>query len=134
MLAPWGGDGFLYPAVIVDVHAASVHVAYLDGDEADVPLGALRQGVLGPGVKVNVNWKGRRTYFNGTIQKRINQAVFVDFEDGDRGWSTLAQCRVRATELEAVHPTTSVCTHCGSVMSPGANACAACGAPRRLHS
>jgi len=134
VLAPWGTDGFLYPAVVVEAHADKVHVAYLDGDEADVPHSSLRQGALGPGLRVNVNFKGQRKYFSGLIKKRINQAVFVVYEDGDQGWATMAQCRILASELAGMHPATMACTYCGSAMDLSAAACPTCGAPRRLHS
>src|SRR5262245_30266677 len=92
-LAPWLTDAYLYPAIVVATDQVSLaHVAYLDGDESDVPLSELRHTALGPGLVVSVNWKGRRTYYGGTILQRLANAVFVSYEDGTTGWTTIAQC------------------------------------------
>jgi len=130
IMAPWTNDGFLYPAILVAIDGEKGHVAYLDGDEADVWLAALRHGALGPGMQVNVNWKGQRRYYDGVIRQRIGQAVFVDYADGDRGWATVAQCRVRAEVVQVIQPQLMACSYCGSPMDVGAPACPTCGGPR----
>ena len=130
VLAPWANDGFLYPAIVVQVQGQSAHVAYLDGDEADVPLASLRNGVFGPGLSVNVNWKGRRTYYNGIIRQRVGQAVFVDYEDGDRGWTTVGQCRVKVDVAQSIQPRLLACAYCGYAMDEGLAVCPGCAAPR----
>ena len=132
VLAPWAQDGFLYPAVLVELDGQSAHVAYLDGDEAEVDASTLRRGVIGPGLHVNVSWKGRRVYYNGVIRKRIAQAIYLDYEDGDHGWATLSQCRVRASVLEEVQPHLIACTWCGAAMDAGETVCPTCHAPRRM--
>jgi hypothetical protein len=134
VMAPWANDGFLYPAVLVGLEGAAAHVAYLDGDEADVPVAALQQGALGPGLAVNVNWKGRRTYYNGVVRRRVHQALFVDYEDGDRGWTTVAQCRVRVELLAGRPPETRACAYCGAGIPVSAAHCPNCGAPYRPRS
>lgn len=131
VMAPWMDDGFLYPAVLVELDGARAHVAYLDGDEADVPAKALQQGALGPGLAVNVNWKGRRTYYEGVVRTRVHQALFVDYADGDRGWTTVAQCRVRARTLADRPPETRACAYCGAGVAVSAGECGTCGAPFR---
>jgi len=131
VLAPWGKDEFLYPAVLVLLEREVAHVAYLDGDEADVPVEALRQGVLGPGVVVNVNWKGRRTYYDATVRKRLAQAVLLDYEDGTQGWATVCQCRIRVSVLAALQTESRVCSFCGSSETENGT-CRICGAQRRF--
>ena len=130
VLATWADDGFLYPAILVSISGGTAHVAYLDGDEADVPLASLRQGVFGPGLTVSVNWKGRRAYYNGVIRQRIGPAVYIEYEDGDRGWTTVAQCRVLIDVVQQIAPATVACVYCGAPVDENASLCSQCGAPR----
>ena len=131
VLAPWLDDGFVYPAVVVELKPAGLHVAYLDGDEADVPSGAVLPGVFGPGVTVSVNWKGRRTYYAGVIAQRVGAALFVHFDDGAREWTTVAQGRVRADAAASLRPSEVVCDFCGARRPDVEPACGQCGAQRR---
>jgi hypothetical protein len=131
VLAMWQNDGFVDPAVVVAVDGPNAHVAYLDGSEATLPFGALRHGTLGPGLALQANWRGGGSYYEGTITQRIGMAVYVVYADGDRGWSTLGQCRVRAEVLATIPPTTAACTYCGSPVQYGAVECGRCGAPIR---
>ena len=131
IMAPWTNDGFLYPAILVAIDGEKGHVAYLDGDEADVWLAALRHGALGPGMQVNVNWKGQRRYYEGVVRKRVQQALFVDYADGDRGWTTVAQCRVRAALLADAPLALRACAYCGASIAVDSAKCPECGAPYR---
>ncbi len=130
VLAPWANDGFLYPAILVHEAGPTAHVAYLDGDEADVPVASLRQGVFGPGLRVSVNWKGRRAYYDGVIRQRVGAAVFVEYEDGDRGWTTVAQCRVRIDVVQQIAPALVACGFCGAAIDGSLARCPQCGGPR----
>ena len=98
VLATWADDGFLYPAVIVDTDEDSAQVAYLDGDEGNVPLDEIFRGEFAPGMAVSVNFKGGGLYYTGRILSRIGMAVEIDYEDGDYGWATIAQCRIDRSE------------------------------------
>ena len=130
VLTIWGEDGFLYPAILVSQDGDNAHVAYLDGDEADVPLAKLNQGAFGPGLRVNVNWKGRRVYYWGKITQRIGVAVFLEYEDGTSGWATIAQCRAQSSLTENRKPEAVACTWCGTEMTTTTKRCGTCGAAR----
>ncbi|MEE2828121.1 MAG: hypothetical protein VX498_02950 [Myxococcota bacterium] len=129
VLAPWARDGFLYPAVLVECGPNKGHVAYLDGDEADVDLAVLRQGIIGPGLAVQVNWKGKRRYYKGIVQQRLGQAVFVHYEDGSREWATIAQCRVHLEVAGLIAESTRACAYCGCGMQAEDPRCPGCAAP-----
>jgi len=128
VLAPWLSDGFCYPAILVAVNGPTAHVAYLDGDEHDVPMQSLRLGVFGPGVSVEVNWKGKRKYYRGVITQRLGMAVFIAYETGEKEWATIAQCRILINVAQALPPSVSACIFCGAAMS--GDRCPQCGAPR----
>ena len=83
---------------------------------------------------MNVNWKGRRTYFSGVVRQRIHQALFVDYEDGDRGWTTVAQCRIRAAAIAQRPAEMRACEYCGGGVAVSAAHCPHCGAPYRPRS
>jgi hypothetical protein len=108
VMAPWADDGYLYPAIIVSVADAiaqgevvqQLHVAYLDGDEGDVAANSVLRGAeLSIGASVSVNWKGKGTYFEGVVKQRVGRAYFVHYEDGDKGWTTIAQVRMEAKDV-----------------------------------
>lgn len=127
VLAPWMNDGFFYPAIVVAVQGMNSHVAYLDGEESDVPVDTIRRGVFGVGMTVQVNWKGQGRYFRGVIQQRIGQAMFLKYEDGDQGWTTIGQCRIAALDLAAISRETAACTFCGAPTPASAAQCSYCG-------
>jgi hypothetical protein len=130
VLAPWLDDGFLYPAVLVALEGDQAHVAYLDGDEADVAATSLQQSAFSPGVRLQVNWKGRKTYFWGTIERRVGMAIFMNYEDGSKEWATISLCRVPAA-LATSRPATEVsCNFCGEKISTTVKNCPNCGGPR----
>ncbi|MEE2750951.1 MAG: tudor domain-containing protein [Myxococcota bacterium] len=131
VLAPWANDGFLYPAILVELSPSQGHVAFLDGDESGVELSSIRQGVIGPGLHVQVNWKGRGKYYGGTVQKRCGQAVFIHYEDGSKEWTTTGQCRVQAELALSMGDNERACAYCGRIMDAKQALCNSCGAPRR---
>ena len=131
VMAPWANDGFLYPAILVELSPGHAHVAFLDGDEASLGLKSMRQGVIGPGLGVQVNWKGRGKYYAGTVHKRCGQAVFIHYQDGSKEWTTTAQCRVHIEVTLGIDESTRACAYCGRIMSTEEPLCKSCGAPRR---
>ncbi len=130
ILAAWHDDGFLYAGIVVSEAEGQVHVAYFDGDEAQVAEADVKNAALGPGVAVQANWKGQGEYHRGAIVRRVGQAFEVRYDDGDQAWCTIAQIRVRTEVVAALPPATRVCAWCGSRMADEADRCGACGAPR----
>ncbi|MFO0685419.1 MAG: tudor domain-containing protein [Sandaracinus sp.] len=98
VLAPWLNDPNLYPAVVVSVDAGGIaHVAYWEGDVANIPVGQLRPAHYQPGDPVEANWKNRGQYWPGIILARIGGAVQIQYaSDGTIEWTTFAKCRVKA--------------------------------------
>lgn len=95
VLSPWLGDPFLYPAVLVSVNGPTAHVAYWEGDVADVLLSEIRPVSYQPGERVSANWKNKGTYYFGVILQRLGGAVQIRYEaDGVIEWTTWAKCRM----------------------------------------
>jgi hypothetical protein len=130
VLATWMDDGFLYPGIVVRLADKTAHVAYLDGDEADVDLADVRHGAIGLELPVSVNFKGKGNYYPGAVKERVGQAVYVVYEDGDRGWATMGQVRVRREVMAALDRAFVACTWCGAALRAEDVRCGACHAPR----
>ncbi len=130
VLAPWQNDGFLYPAFVVALDGALAHVAFLDGGEADVPLPSVRRGCFGIGITLLVNWRGKGKFYRGVVAARVSNALYVHYEDGNRGWTTIGQCRIPAAAIDALPPTQAACSFCGAPVLTSAAGCDGCGAPR----
>lgn len=95
VLAPWAGEPNLYPAVVVAVSGPTAHVAYWEGDIADVLVSQLRPVSYLPGERVAANWKNKGAYYPGVILQRVGGAVQIQYEqDGVIEWTTWAKCRV----------------------------------------
>jgi hypothetical protein len=66
------------------------------------------------GWRCRSSWKGKGQYFHGVIQKRIGSALYLHYEDGDKGWTTLGQCRVAAKALTVISEEKAACSYCGA--------------------
>ena len=99
VFATWVDDGFLYPCVIVSVEDEFVHVAYLDGDEGDVSRREIYRGEFSPGLAVSINFKGKGLYYPGRILSSVGMAIEIQYDDGEYGWASIAQCRVPAAHF-----------------------------------
>jgi hypothetical protein len=99
VFATWLDDGFLYPCVIISLDDDVAHVAYLDGDEGDVAATDLVHGEITAGMNVSVNYKGRGLYYGGVVVACVGMAVEIQYDDGECGWVSLAQCRVSSIQV-----------------------------------
>lgn len=96
ILAVWPDDGMWYPARVVQVVGADVHIAYDDGD-----LGVVRAGDFGPvdwhaGSALQCNWQNRGRYFPGVVEKMDGERIQFLYADGDRETMTISRCRASA--------------------------------------
>lgn len=130
ILAPWHGDGFLYPGIVVGLADDQADVAFLDGGRARVSISSLRRAGFGPGLAVQARWRGQELFYGGVVTRRMGPAVHVAFDDGDADWITIGQCRVRAAVIDHLPADERSCTFCGTAMPADAPRCAGCGAPR----
>lgn len=101
--ATWGPDSFLYPAIITAADAQSVTVAYMDGDQSDVPVNEVFVGELALGTHVSVNYRGRGAYYFGRIVSAVGMAYEIDYQDGDHGMTTLSQIRLPLNDSMSTH-------------------------------
>ena len=98
VLAPWLNEPNFYPAVVVSIDAGGIaHVAYWEGDIANVPIASLRPATYQVGERVEANWKNKGSYYAGVILARVGAAVQIQYDaDGVIEWTTFAKCRVKS--------------------------------------
>ena len=96
VLAPWGDDPHLYPAVVlgVDPSTQMAFVVYWDGNTAGVHDGSLAPLNLAPGMRVSANVVNDGVYVPGVVAGRCGGALNLHTDDGRSLWVAWAKCRV----------------------------------------
>lgn len=89
VFAFWQGTGHYHIGTIVGAEPGFYHVVFADGDQGKIPEGKVMNADIDEGLKVLAMWTDKR-FYPGTIQKVVGLAVFVQFDDGDKGWTSLA--------------------------------------------
>jgi hypothetical protein len=92
VLAQWS-NGWWYAARISGWNSEVYHVAFEDGDTANLRPNRISGHVWRPGSRVQCKWRGGDTYYDGVIAARNGTAVRVHYDDGDREDTYLAYCR-----------------------------------------
>ena len=49
---------------------------------------------LKAGTSVEANWLMGGVYYTGSIAERIGDAIFIEYDDGDREWTTISAVRM----------------------------------------
>ena len=92
VLAYWQDDGMYYYGTAVEydknVKGGAYLIIYEDGSEALVPSALVVDFWIEVGTKVYGRWGGGGMY-PGKVAKIVGNAVYVHFDDGDKGWTSL---------------------------------------------
>ena len=89
VFALWSDTGHYYLGTIVGTQDDKYYVVFADGDQGLVPGNKLQSAEIEEGQKVYAMWTDKR-YYPGTIQKVTGLAVYIQFDDGDKGWTSFA--------------------------------------------
>lgn len=97
VLAPWGTDPYLYPAIVLGVDPATrqAFVVYWDGNTAGVHDDTLRPLDLRPGVGLESDLVGQNEYTACTFLRRAGGALCMQHPNGNEVWSSIAKIRMR---------------------------------------
>jgi hypothetical protein len=87
-------DGFIYPAEVLSMDGDKFVVSFLDGPERMLTPELLRPFTLRTGTPVQCRWKGGQAYFPGKITRMEGDRVHIDYDDGDREWTTVRLVRL----------------------------------------
>jgi len=120
----WGdfrGTGFLFYGVVVERRDADYRVIYADGTSEWVRAGALRPDSLRTDTEVHVRPTVGGEFAEGTVGRRLGDAVYVHFAGGVERWTNLAHVRVREGDPTAPRRGDEPVSPRPTGIAPGAN-------------
>ena len=94
VMADWSGDDYYYPGTIVLIEGNQYFIIYDDYDREWLVSSLLKPDDIGVGTQVQCSWEGAGVYYPGTIMQRNGNAIFVQYDDGDEEYTTIAHIRV----------------------------------------
>lgn len=93
VLALWRANGFYYVGSVVKCEnglaGKTCFVVFADGDSDNLPVNLIRPMSLKAGSSVFALWKDKKMY-PGKIARIVGQALYIHFDDGDKGWTSWA--------------------------------------------
>jgi len=94
-LANYHGQGWYYPAVVVDARDDTVHVIYADGDSEWLATSQVRPDTIGPDTVCQAQRRGQAQPVEGRVVRRVGHAIELRLDDGSKAWFALSRVRVR---------------------------------------
>jgi hypothetical protein len=100
VLAQWDADGLWYPARITAVEGRAIHVAFDDGDVAEVGALQVREVDWRVGTRLECNWHNQGRYYGGVVTFLEGERIDFRYDDGDRETMTIGRCRSGVPNVE----------------------------------
>lgn len=94
ILANWTHDVYWYPATIHQIEGARIYIHFDDGDKEWTDADRLLEMDLDIGDRVHCRWKGGPVYYPGRIAQKDGGKIYIEYDDGDVEWTTIAFVRV----------------------------------------
>lgn len=91
-------DGCTYPAEILSIDHDKIIVHFLDGPERMLTPELLKRFDLRVGTAIECRWKGGQMYFPGKISQIEGDRVHINYDDGDKEWTTVRLVRLPARQ------------------------------------
>lgn len=112
--------GQLYAAVVTEaLPGGEVRVVFADGDTRTVSASSVKPDVLAVGMRVGARLRSWPRFVSGRVLRRIGHAVFVEFDDGDRQWTSIGLVRIPADAVRSDAVPASVATPTALPGEPG---------------
>ena len=90
VLAYWRPTGSYHAGTVINSDGGRYHVVFEDGDQAnDLSDGDIKPFDLKVGQKVFAKWTDG-SFYPGTIANITGRAFFINFDDGDKGWTSMS--------------------------------------------
>ncbi len=103
VLAQWPAEmEWWYPGVIVAVDGQNIQVQYDDGDRADLRMDQAQPLEVRIGTRVFGRWQGGTAYYPGVVSDINGSAIHINYDDGDREWSTVGMVRINRRDRALV--------------------------------
>jgi hypothetical protein len=97
-LAYWEPNDYYFVGTVVEdsseTGGGGYRVIFADGDQAVVPAALVKRLDIGVGSKVYAMWSDKR-FYSGTVARIVGGALFIEFDDGDKGWTSWAGIAVK---------------------------------------
>ena len=98
VLAYWEATKLYYVGTIATVDntikGGGCLVIFEDGDQAIIPSSLIKPIDVREGKQVLAMWKDKK-FYPGVINKIVGRALFIYFDDGDKGWTSWAGIAVK---------------------------------------
>jgi hypothetical protein len=100
VLAKWPIEAeWWYPGVVMATGPGTVEVQYFDGDRSTVQANEAIPLAIGTGSRVYCRWKGGGAYYPGTVTNAVGEAIYIDYDDGDKETTIVQLARVNEDDL-----------------------------------
>lgn len=94
VLADWSNDAYWYPATVREVSGDRIYVRFDDGDKEWTTNERLMAIDIEPGDRVYCRWQDGRYYYPGRVTQMNSEKIHVQYDDGDKEWTTIGCVRV----------------------------------------
>jgi hypothetical protein len=94
VLADWTHDEYWYPATIRSIEGERVYIYFDDGAKEWSTSERLLPIDIELGDYVYCRWKGGPYYYPGRIARMQGEKIYVQYDDGDKEWTTISYVRV----------------------------------------
>jgi hypothetical protein len=86
VLAHWAQANAYFVGTAVEEKDAGFLIVFEDGDTAVVSKAKIRPNDIRVGSRVLARWKDGM-YYPARVAKIVGRALFIHYEDGDKGWA-----------------------------------------------
>jgi hypothetical protein len=91
--APWGAAGY-FAGTVDQIREKKVHIHFDDGDRGWVPLEQVFPLEITVGMRLVGRWRMGPRFYPGTVTEVRGDRIHVQYDDGDREWTTAAALAV----------------------------------------
>ena len=91
----WAADGYFYSGVVKEIKEGKYLIHFDDGDKAWLEEKQVYPFLPTFGDRVQGNWLGKGTFYEGRISDRKGHKVRIAYDDGDVEDTTIGRLRVR---------------------------------------
>jgi hypothetical protein len=100
VLAMWPVEvEWWYPGVVCRLAGPEIEIQFDDGDRTIVTSAEITPLAIGVGSRVWGRYQGGKFYYPGQVSQQRGDAIHIDYEDGDKEWTTVSMVRVHEDDL-----------------------------------
>jgi hypothetical protein len=89
VLAWWEPNAIYFVGTIVEEEGSRELIVFEDGEQAWVNSSQIRPLDVNRGTEVMARWSDG-SYYPGRVSRIVGRALFIEYDDGDSGWTSWA--------------------------------------------